>query len=85
MYGIKKGSSSICALLNEQSIFIFPNNYGNESSFNCSVSRTIMSMCIGNFQPEDAGTYSLHDGLTLSSNLLKSITVIKGSKSSIIT
>lgn len=85
MYGIKKGSSSICALLNEQSIFIFPNNHGNESSFNCSVSRTIMSMCIGNFQPEDAGTYSLHDGLALSSNLLKSITVIKGSKSSIIT
>lgn len=84
VYVIKKGSSSICASLDEQPIFFFANNFGNESSFNCSVSRTIMSVCIWNFQPEDAGTYSLHDGLTTSSNLLKSITLVKASKSSLI-
>lgn len=43
-----------------------------------------MSVCIGNFQSKDAGIYSLHDGLTPSSNLLKSIMVVKASKTSLI-
>lgn len=42
-----------------------------------------MSVCIGNFQSKDAGIYSLHDGLTPSSNLLKSIRVVKASKTSL--
>lgn len=79
-YAIRIGNLPVCMSFDGQSTYLFSNNLGNESSFNCSVSKTIMSACIGNFQPEDAGTYSLHGGLASSSNLLKSITVVKGSK-----
>lgn len=83
-YAIRIRNLPFCILLDGQSTYIFSNNFGNESSFNCSVSRTIMSVCIGNFQSKDAGIYSLHNGLTSSSYLLKSITVVKASKSSLI-
>lgn len=79
-YAIRIGNLPVCMSFDGQSTYLFSNNLGNESSFNCSVSKTIMSACIGNFQPEDAGTYSLHGGLASSSNLLKSITVVKGSQ-----
>ncbi|XP_034303603.2 neural cell adhesion molecule 1-like isoform X2 [Magallana gigas] len=39
-----------------------------------------MSLCIRNFQSKIAGVYSLHDGLTPSSNLLKSIILVKASQ-----
>lgn len=83
-YAIRVRDLPFCASFDGQPTYIFSNNFGNESSFNCSVSKTIMSVCIGNFQSKDAGIYSLHDGLTPSSNLLKSIRVVKASKPSLI-
>ncbi|XP_065933038.1 uncharacterized protein [Magallana gigas] len=79
-YAIRVRDLPFCLSFDGQSTYIFSNNFGNESSFNCSVSKTIMSVCIGNFQSKDAGIYSLHDGLTPSSNLLKSIRVVKASQ-----
>lgn len=83
-YAIRVRNLPLCASFDGQSTHIFSNNFGNESTFNCSISKTIMSVCIGNFQSKDAGIYSLHDSLTLSSNILKSITVVKASKTSLI-
>ncbi|XP_052691740.1 synaptogenesis protein syg-2-like [Crassostrea angulata] len=79
-YAIRVRDLPFCLSFDGQSTYIFSNNFGNESSFNCSVSKTIMSVCIGNFQSKDAGIYSLHDGLTPSSNILKSIRVVKASQ-----
>lgn len=82
IYAIKVRNLSLCASADGQSTRIFSNNFGNESS--CTISKTIMSLCIRNFQSKDAGVYSLHDGLTPSSNLLKSIILVKASKTSLI-
>lgn len=80
IYEIRIRSSLICISFYEQSTYIFPNNYGNKSTFNCTVSATLLSVCIGNFQSEDAGTFSLHYGSTSDSVILKSITLAEASK-----
>lgn len=79
IHAIRIRSLLICISV-DQSTYTFPNNFGNKSTFNCTVSATLMSMCIGNFQSEDAGTFSLHYGLTSDSVILKSITLVEASK-----
>lgn len=76
LYAIRKGnSSSICASADGNSTNIFDRRYAN-----CSISTTMMTVCFGNFQLEDAEIFSLHDGLTPTSALLNSITLKKASK-----
>lgn len=72
---IKKGSSIVCVALDEVSTYVF-----QPDKVNCSISAIKMSMCLGTFLPEDAGTISLHNGLTSGSVLLNSISLAITSK-----
>lgn len=74
-FAIKRGSSIVCASTDGVSTYVF-----QPYKVNCSISTTKMSMCLGNFLPEDAGTISLHNGLTSTSILLSSISLAKASK-----
>lgn len=72
IYAIKFSGIAICASSDGNNTHIFQDRYAN-----CNISGTIMTVCFGNFQLNDTGTYSLHDGLTPSSKLLNSITLEK--------
>lgn len=74
-FAIKKGSSIVCVSYDGVSTYVFQSDKAN-----CSISTTKMSMCLGNFLPEDAGIISLHNGLTSVSVLLNSISLAKASK-----
>lgn len=71
-FAIKKDSLLVCGLFDGLILFI--------DKVNCSFSPTSMSMCLGNFTSDDAGTYSLHNGFTDSSALFNSILLVKASK-----
>lgn len=75
IYAIKFSGIAICASSDGNNTHKFQDRYAN-----CNISGTIMTVCFGNFQLNDTGTYSLHDGLPPSSKLLNSITLEKASK-----
>lgn len=74
-FAIKKDSLLVCISFDGNSTIILQSFDGN-----CSISPTKMSMCLGNFMSEDAGIFSLHNGLTISSVLLNSISLVKAGK-----
>lgn len=78
-YAIKKKNDPYCISYDGKNTEMFSNVVGNKS-VNCSISQSMMSICIGKFQSDDAGTFSLRNGLTSDSFLLKNIKLIKASK-----
>lgn len=75
-YAIKKKNDPYCISYDGKNTEMFSNVVGNKS-VNCSISQSMMSICIGKFQSDDAGTFSLRNGLTSDSFLLKNIKLIK--------